>query len=49
MLTPRLRGYIYETSFSLYITNGPNKLECYIIYVWKGLKGTNNLAYWANL
>jgi len=28
--------------------NGPNKLECYITLSWKGLPGTNSLAYWAN-
>jgi ABC-type lipoprotein release transport system permease subunit len=29
--------------------NGPNKLECYITLGWKGLLGTNALAYWARL
>jgi hypothetical protein len=25
---------------------GPNKLECGITLGWKGLLGTNTLAYW---
>ncbi len=31
------------------IQNDPNKLECYIKQGWKGLSGTNSLAYWAHL
>jgi hypothetical protein len=27
----------------------PNKLQCYITVGWKGLSGTNALAYWAYL
>jgi hypothetical protein len=31
-------------SFSLKLTNGPNKLEYFITLFWKGLPGANNLA-----
>jgi hypothetical protein len=30
------------------LTNGPIKLECYITLGWKGLLGTNTVAYWAH-
>ncbi len=29
--------------------SGPKKLECFIILSWKGVPGTNTLAYWAHL
>ncbi len=29
--------------------NEPNKVECYITIVWKGLPLANTLAYWTNL
>jgi hypothetical protein len=32
-------------NISLQLTNGPNKLECYITLKWKGLPVTNTLAY----
>jgi len=38
-------GRIHNTS---QLTNGPNKLECYIAVCWKGLPETNTLAYWAH-
>jgi hypothetical protein len=41
----KLRGRIHNTSFSLKLTNGSNKLECYIMLVSKGLTGINTLAY----
>jgi hypothetical protein len=34
------RGRIYNTSFSLLLVNGPNKLECYITLGWKGFPDT---------
>jgi hypothetical protein len=43
------RSHIHNTSFSLYLINAPNKLECYIRVSWKGLPGTNTLAYRALL
>jgi hypothetical protein len=38
------------TTFPFYskLMNGSNKLECYIPLGWKGLPGTNTLAYWVN-
>jgi len=30
----------------MHLTNGPNKLECYITVSWKGLPGTNTPTYW---
>ena len=41
--------FIYNTLFSLELTNGPNKLKCYITLGWKGLFFTNTLAYWTHL
>jgi hypothetical protein len=35
------RGYIYNTVFSSYLMNGPNKLKCYFTLIWKGLLETN--------
>jgi len=29
--------------------NGPNTSECYVTLGWKGLPGTNTVAYWAHL
>jgi hypothetical protein len=29
--------HFQNTSFNLYLTNGPNKLECYITLGWKDL------------
>jgi hypothetical protein len=34
-----------NTSFSLLLMNGHNKLEGYIAQVCEGLPGTNNLVY----
>jgi hypothetical protein len=31
-----------------FVTDAPNKLECYITQVWKGLPAQNTLAYWAH-
>ncbi len=44
--TPTTRDRIHKHSFSSQLTNGPNKLECYIRVGKKGLPGTNTLAYW---
>jgi hypothetical protein len=41
------KGCIDNTSFSLLLINGPNKLECYITLVWKCFFGRNTLANWA--
>jgi hypothetical protein len=38
---------IHNTSFSSELTNGPNKLECYIDLGWRGLLITNTLTYQA--
>jgi hypothetical protein len=35
-------------SFSLQLTNGPNKLECYNTQSQHGLSGKNALAYWSH-
>jgi hypothetical protein len=43
-----LGGCIHIASFSLQLSNGPNKLECYITLGWKGLKWTNALPNWAH-
>jgi len=40
---------IHNTSFSSRLTNGPNKLECYIALRWKHLPIANTLASWAHL
>ncbi len=40
---------IHNTSFSLYISNGPNILEGCITLGQKGLARTNTLAYWTHL
>ncbi len=40
---------IHNTSFSSVLTNGPNKLKCYIKLGWKGLPVTNTLTYQACL
>ncbi len=42
------RYQIHNTSFSLQLTKGTDKLECYIRLGWKGLLRTNALAYWVN-
>jgi hypothetical protein len=39
---------IHNTSFSLLLATGPNKLECYITSIWKGLPGTNTISYQAH-
>jgi hypothetical protein len=31
-----------------YLTNGPNKLECYIELGWNGLPNTNIVANWSS-
>jgi hypothetical protein len=38
-------GFFYNTSFCLQNTNGPNKLECYIIPGLKGLLVINTLVH----
>jgi hypothetical protein len=40
---------IHNTSFSSKLTNGSKKLEGHIAQGWKGLLGTNILAYWTHL
>jgi hypothetical protein len=40
------RSHINNTSFSLLVVIGPNKLEYYITLVWKDFAGMNMLAYW---
>jgi hypothetical protein len=39
------RDCIHNNSFSLYLTNGPTMLDCYITPGWRGLPGTNTLVY----
>ncbi len=45
----KFRGHIYYTSFSSLLMNEPNKLVCYITLGWKGLPGTDTLAFGYNL
>ena len=40
------REHIHNTSFYSYLKNR-HKLDCLITIGWKGLPGTNALAYWA--
>ena len=40
--------HIHNTSFYLKLTNGPNKLDCYITQDQKRLTVTNTLAYLAH-
>ncbi len=40
---------IHNTSFSSYLTNGPNKLDRYITLTLKTLPGTNTFSYWVHL
>jgi hypothetical protein len=42
------RGFIHNTTFSLYLMNGPNKLKCYITPDCKALQWMKILAFWAN-
>jgi hypothetical protein len=42
------RNRVPDTSFSSYFPNGPKRLDCYITRGWKGLAGTNTLAYFAH-
>jgi hypothetical protein len=42
-------GRIHNTSFSLQLTNGPSKLECYIRLGLKDLPMTNTQAYWGQV
>ncbi len=39
---------IHNSSFYLWLINGPDKLECYLILGLKGLQGTNSQVYWAH-
>ncbi len=39
---------INNTSFSLWLTNRPNKLDCFTTLGWNIWQGTNTLAYWAH-
>ncbi len=41
--------HIHNTSFSLVLTHGPNKLERYAALVEKDLLVTNTQAYWTHL
>jgi hypothetical protein len=43
-----LLDYIRNTSFSVKLTNGANKLECNITPGYKDLPRTYTLAYWAH-
>ncbi len=47
-MTSELGDRVYNNSFSLKLTSGPNKLECCIKLDKKGLPGTNALAYLAH-
>ncbi len=42
---PGLRSHFHNSSISLELTNGANKLECYITLDRKGLPWTNTLTY----
>jgi hypothetical protein len=42
------RDLIHNPSFYLWLINGPNKQECYIILGLKGLQVTNSQVYWAH-
>jgi len=44
MLLPYLHVLEMIETFKL-----ANKLECYITLDWKGITGSNTLAYWAHL
>ncbi len=46
-VTTSIRNCIHNTTFSLQLANGTNKLGCYITPGWKGLPGTNILHYTA--
>jgi hypothetical protein len=39
---------IPNASFSSNLTDGPKKLECYIIIGRKGRSGTSTIAYWTH-
>jgi hypothetical protein len=39
------RGHIHNTLFSLKLTNGHNKLECYVTLERKASPGTNAITY----
>ncbi len=41
------RGHIYNTVFSSYLINGPNKLRCFFTLCWKVMLVKNTLVYWA--
>jgi hypothetical protein len=41
------QDHIHNTSFSLQLMNGPDKLECYITLSGKGKPWANNPASWA--
>ncbi len=43
------RVLIYKISFTLYLTNDPNKLKCFITVSWEGFGGSNTLAYWVHV
>ncbi len=46
--TVGLRDHIRNTSVSSLLENVPNKLECYVTLIWKGLLETNTLVYLAH-
>ncbi len=37
-------GHIHNTSFSSYLTNRHNRVDCYVTLNWKGLPVTNTLT-----
>jgi hypothetical protein len=41
-------SHIHNTSFTLKLTNEPNKLECFMTRGRNGLPVTNTTAYWAH-
>jgi hypothetical protein len=48
----KMKGFeyhIHNTSFSSQLTNGPNKLECYITLGMEGFLERNTLAYMGDL
>jgi hypothetical protein len=44
-----LGPFVYCKENEVLRMNGLDKLECSITLCWKGLIGTNALAYWAHL
>jgi hypothetical protein len=42
-------GRVHNTSVSLLLVNGPNKLECYITLDWKGFPDTKRSSLLGSL